>query len=91
MMPNDKNGNNPRPNLITLIDISIKLKQNQDINIKITEDPECQAALNFYDIQYQIENQLNKYKSFFSLSLTAKDKGGQNKKETEIKPSSSER
>lgn len=59
---------NNQPKLQTIIDISIKMHLCDEINIKITEDPDQQGnnELNFYDIQYQIETQLNNHKKYFT-------------------------
>ena len=40
--------------LATLVVITMKLAPEVVVEFKITEDPSCQQALNFYDIQSQL-------------------------------------
>ena len=57
-----------------------------EINIKITEDPEQQGIkeLNFYDIQYQIETQLNNHKKYFSSNNMVKAKESSASKKDDV-------
>lgn len=61
-----------------LIQIDVKLQQNQTVQISITEDPMSKQPLNFYDIQNQIVSQLNQHKVSFEESSK---KEGSDKKE----------
>jgi hypothetical protein len=66
------------------------MHQTDEINIKITEDPEQQGIkeLNFYDIQYQIETQLNNHKKYFSSSsntVKTKESSGSKKEDAALK------
>lgn len=44
--------------LTSLVVITMKLAPEVVVEFKITEDPTCQQALNFYDIQAQLSSQL---------------------------------
>jgi hypothetical protein len=55
-----------KPGLSTIIQIIVRLNPKEEIQIQITEDTNVGVSpLNFYDIQYQIEHQLNSHKNRF--------------------------
>ena len=50
----------PKPELITLIDITVKLPNNEMCKIQITEDPTSHYVINFKDFNSQIQSAILK-------------------------------